>query len=102
MNWDLIVLIVLIALIIFFFKSFPSFVYGVASIDIFLRILDFVRLNLDIPEISKLIAEYLPRNVPHVINKYTNGVLCDVIMWGYVGIFTVFLFYTVRILWKKK
>lgn len=102
MNWDLVILIILIALVIFFFKDFSAFVYGIATIDIFLRILDFVRLNINVPEISKLIAEYLPRSIPHVIAKYTSDVLYDVVMWGYVLVFTVFLFYTARILWKKK
>lgn len=102
MNWDLIILIVLVALVVCFFKKFSSFVYGIASIDIFLRILDYVRINLGVPEISKLIADYFPRSIPNVIYKYTNGVLSDVIMWCYVGVFTIFLFYTVKILWKKR
>lgn len=102
MYWDLIVLGILIVAVIFFFRDFDSFVYLIASIDILLRILDYIKLHLGVPEISSLIGRYLPSSVPSLIHKYTTGMVADILMWCYVVLFVIFLFYTLRILWKKR
>lgn len=102
MYFDLIVLVIIILGIIFFCRKFRNFVYLIAVVDIFLRILTFIKNNLGIPEISSIIAKYLPENLPALINKYTNGVLAELIIWAYVIIMIFFLCYTVKILWKRK
>ena len=50
MYIDVIVLLVLLGVVIFLFRKFSSFVYAVAIIDIFLRILTFIRDN-SVPEL---------------------------------------------------
>ena len=45
MYIDLIILILLILLVVMFFKRFSSFVFAMAIIDIFLRILSFIKNN---------------------------------------------------------
>lgn len=99
---DLVILLVLLAIVIFFFKRFSSFVYFIAIVDIFLRILTFVKNNCNVPELYALINKYIPESIPAIIDKYTNGIVCTVILWIYVIIFCIFLFYTTRIFFKKK
>lgn len=99
---DLAILIVLMAVVIFFFKRFDSFVYFVAIVDIFLRILTFIKIHVSVPELQALIGRYFPESVPAIINKYTNGIVNTVIIWVYAIIFMIFLFYTARIFFKKK
>lgn len=102
MSFDVVLLIVLIVAGVCFFRRLDSSVYFIASLDIFFRILTFVKNNLGVAEISNFISKYFPESIPGVINKYTDGIISTVLMWIYVGMFAVFLFYTVRILWKKR
>lgn len=102
MNFDVVLLIILIVAGICFFRRLDSCVYFVASLDIFFRILTFIKDNLGVAEISSFIGKYFPESIPGIIYKYTDGILSTVLMWIYVGLFALFLFYTVRILWKKR
>ena len=102
MDFDVFLLVILIVAGICFFRVFESSVYFIASLDIFFRILTFVKNNLGVEEISNFISKYFPESIPSVINKYTDGILSDILMWIYALMFAVFLFYTVKILWKKR
>lgn len=102
MGFDVFLLVILIVAGICFFRRLDSSVYFIASLDIFFRILTFIRDNLGVPEFSNFIREYFPESIPGIIYKYTDGILSTALMWIYVLMFVVFLFYTVRILWKKR
>ena len=102
MEFDVVLLIILIVAGICYFRKLDSSVYFIASVDIFFRILTFIKDHLGIEDISEFIGKYIPESIPGVINKYTEGVVTDILMWVYVGMFAVFLFYTVKILWKKR
>lgn len=102
MNFDVVLLIILIVAGVCFFRNLNSSVYFIASLDIFFRILTFIKDNLGVSEISSFISKYFPESIPGIIYKYTNGIISTVLMWIYVLMFAVFLFYTVRILWKKR
>ena len=99
---DLAIFLILMAVVIFFFKRFSSFIYFVAIVDIFLRILTFIKLNVNVPELYALINKYIPENVPAIIDRYTNGIVYTVLLWIYVIIFCIFLFYVTRTFFKKK
>lgn len=102
MSFDVVLLIVLIVAGVCFFRELDSSVYFIASLDIFFRILTFIKNNLGVFELSTFISKYFPESIPGIIGKYTDGILSTVLMWIYVAMFAVFLFYTVRILWKKR
>ena len=102
MEVDVVLLIVLIVAGVCFFRKLDSSVYYIASLDIFFRILTFIKNNLGSKEVSTFISKYFPESIPGVIDKYTDGVLCTILMWIYVAMFALFLFYTVKILWKKR
>lgn len=102
MSIDVIILIVLIVAGICFFRSLDGSVYLICTLDIFFRILTFIKTNLNVPEISSFISKYFPESIPAIINKYTDGVLSDILIWVYVVIFIIFLFYTIKVLWKKR
>jgi len=99
---DLIIVLVIITVVILGFRKFSNFVYCIAIIDIFLRILEFIKFNLPIPEIKIFIAQYFPSSIPSLINKYSSGVLNTAIMWCYVIIFIIFEYYTIRAFFRKK
>lgn len=104
MYIDLIVLIVLIAIVIMFFKRFSSFVFFMAIVDIFLRILTFVKNNIGLPDVAALIGKYLPESIFDIINKYTGTIpLLNIILkWAFVLIMVIFLSYIIKIFIHKK
>ena len=104
MYIDLIVLIVLLILVLMFFKRFSSFVFFMAIVDIFLRILAFIRCNIGLRDVSSLIGKYLPSNMFEIIDKYTSNwdTVNIILKWVFVGIMGIFLFYITKIFLKKK
>ena len=104
MYIDLIVLLVLLILVVMFFKRFSSFVFFVAIVDIFLRILAFIRNNIGMRDVANLIGKYLPGSVFEIINKYTGSwdTINLILKWAFVVIMGIFLFYITKIFLKKK
>lgn len=100
---EIVIMMAIIGAIVFFFKrTFSGFVYTVAMVDIFLRILAFVKAQLFGGDFLIFLNKWFPVSVPAMINKYTDGILYTILLWIYVGIMVIFLFYTIRIFLKKK
>lgn len=102
MSIDIVLLIILIVAGVCFFRSLEGSVYLICILDIFFRILNFIKVNLNVSEISTFISKYFPESIPSIIYKYTDGVLSDILVWVYVVVFIIFLVYTVKVLWKKR
>ena len=102
MYIDLVVLIILILVVVMFFKRFTSFVFFMAIIDIFLRIMTFIKNNIGVNDISYIIGKYLPESIIGIIHKYTNGIVSTVLDWCFVIIMIIFLSYIIKIFLKKK
>lgn len=104
MYIDVIVLAILIILVVMFFKRFSSFVFFMAIVDLFLRIMSFIRDNCGLPDLSSLLRKYLPSNVFEIIDKYlVRGTLPNVILkWCFVILMMIFLGYIVKIFIHKK
>lgn len=102
MYIDLIVLIVLILLVIMFFKRFSSFVFSIAIIDMFLRIVTFIKYNIGLPDVSAVIGKYIPENIIAIIHKYSSGLIATILDWVYVVIMIIFLSYVIKIFASKK
>ena len=102
MYYDLIILLIIVLGIIFFCRKFKNFVYLIAVVDIFLRIITFIKNNIGLIDVKNILDKYLPDNLPSLVYRYTNGIVSDIIMWIYLFIFICFLCYTVKILWRRK
>ena len=102
MYIDLIVLIILILVVVMFFKRFSSFVFLIAIVDIFLRILTFIKYNIGLADVSALISKYIPENVISIINKYSSGIINTILQWTFVLIMIIFLTYIIKIFLRKK
>lgn len=99
---DLVILVVLIGVVIFFFKQFSSFVYFMVIVDIFLRLLHTIAINLGIAELTSFVGKYIPTSIPAIIDAYSSGIFNTLLIWGYIILYAIFEFYTIRIFFKKK
>ena len=102
MYIDLVVLVVLILIVIMYFRRFSSFVYFVAIVDIFLRILTFIKNNIGLPDLAAVIDKYLPESVLAIVGNYTDGIIYTIIAWAFIVIMSIFLFYNTKYFIKKK
>ena len=100
---EALVIVIIIFLAIFFVKrTFSGAVYAFAIVDIFLRLMSFIKVNINEPDISHVIDKYLPNNIQAIMDKYTDGVLYQILLWLYFAIMCVFLFYIIRAFVRKK
>lgn len=104
MYIDLIILALVILVVVMFFKRFSSFVFLMAIIEIFLRILAFIKYNIGLKDVSALIGKYFPESILNIIDKYTGnwGIFNDIFRWCFVIIMMIFLSYIVKIFLNKK
>ncbi len=102
MYIDLIIIIVLLLLVLFVFRRFSSFVYSMAIIDIFLRLLNYICTHLPFEAVKTYVENYFPKDIGAIIGKYTSGIFCDVLMWGYVIVYLIFLGYITAYFVNKK
>lgn len=104
MYIDLCVFLIALIVVVMFFKRFSSFVFFMAIVDIFLRILAFIKNNIGLQDVAHVIGKYLPESVFEIINKYTSNIswLNIILKWCFVGIMTIFLSYIIKIFLKKK
>lgn len=100
---EVVILMAIIGAIVFFFKrTFSGFIYSVAVVDIFLRLLAYLKIHLFTGEVASFFINYFPNSIPAIITKYTSSTLENVLIWIYVGIMIIFEFYVMRTFFHKK
>lgn len=99
---ELVILAVLLIIVFSVFKKFHSVIYFIVIVDIFLRIATFVKQNITIPEVYTFLNKYIPLSIPNMIDKYLSGILNEILIWAYVGIFIIFEHYIIKTFLKKK
>ena len=101
---NLIVFIIILAIVVFIFRRFSSFVYAICALDILYRLLHFIADNIHIGEITSLINKYIPESVVSMVSKFTgaSGLLYLIILWFMFIMYSILLFYIIRILVKRK
>ena len=101
---DLVILVVFLLIVAFYFRSFESFVYFMAIVDILLRILSFIasQFGTYIPDIAEFITSNIPANIPSIINAYSTDIFNTLLMLGYLIVFILFEFYMIKYFFKKR
>ncbi|MBE6139844.1 MAG: hypothetical protein E7174_05065 [Firmicutes bacterium] len=102
MYLDAIIVVALIIVAFCWFRRFSKFVYAFAIIDIFLRLLNYIANNIGIKGFAKWVNGIFPNSIPAIINNYTNGIVCTVLEWIYIGLMVFFLFYVIRAFIRKR
>ncbi len=102
MYIDAIIIIALVLIALCWFRSFSKFIYAFAIIDLFLRLIDFIANNIGIKGFAYWVNSTFPNSIKAIIEAYTRGLLCTVLVWIYIAFMVVFLFYTCRVFIRKK
>lgn len=102
MYIDLIIIVVLLLIVVLCFRRFSSFVYSFAIIDIFLRIVNFIKNNVPIDELRSALGKYFPGSIEHIVYNYSSGIIETVLMWAYTILYIIFLGYVIKTFMNKK
>ena len=98
MYIDLAVIIIALLLVVFLFRKLSSFVYAYAIIEIFLELINFLVIKLELNDVGRI----FPSSLTAVYEKYTEGILFDILLWFHFGVFVCFLVYIVSYFIKKR
>lgn len=74
--------------------------YGIAALDIFLRIAYFIASQFKGGSIDAFLTRF-PNSLLAVADKYTGGIVYLILAWAFVILMIYFLFMTLSIFFKK-
>lgn len=74
--------------------------YGIAGLDLFLRIVAFLSTIKGIPGLTTFLAKW-PNDLLSVADKYTDGLVYLLIGWAFIILMIYFLFLTLSTFFKK-
>lgn len=97
-----IILLIVIVIICWacFKRKMSTAAYGIAALDLFLRIISFISSNLKNSTISPFLSKF-PNNLLWVADKYTDGTVYIIISWAFILLMIYFLFLTIVSFIKK-
>ena len=102
MYLDAFIVIALVIFAICWFRKLSKSVYAFAIIDLFLRLLNYIANHIGIKGFDSWVNRTFPASIPAIINKYSSGILCTILIWVYIVVMVIFLFYVVRTFIRKK
>lgn len=101
MTVQLIIFLLALLAVIFFYKNFNSCVYFVVIVDIFLRIVTYLKLNI-LKDGAFDFLGFIPADVPSIINSFDLGIFNEILIAVYIIIYIVFEVLIIRQFVKRK
>ncbi len=101
MNVALVIFLIAMILVIVFYKDYRAFIYFVVCVDIFLRLVTYLKTNI-IKDTALSFFNAIPADVPAIINSFDLGVVNEIIIFIYVVIYIIFEIFIIRNFVKKK
>jgi len=101
MTIQLVIFLIALIAVIFFFKNFNACVYFVVIVDIFLRIVAYLKLHYLKSDAFSFFG-YVPSDVPAIINSFNMGMFNEILMLVYVIVYIIFEVLMIRFFVKRK
>ncbi|MBQ9011545.1 MAG: hypothetical protein IJ093_02730 [Bacilli bacterium] len=101
MTIQLVILILALVAVIYVFKNFNACVYFVVMVDIFLRIITYLKANYLRADAFSFF-DVIPSNVLSIINSYDLGIFNEVLVILYIIIYIVFEVLLIRLFIRRK
>lgn len=100
---DAIIVILIILIIVLLFKrTFSSAIYAIVIVDIFLRLVDFLRSYVKFA--GELVGFFnsIPSSLNAVIANNTNGIIETILLWAIFVVYLIFEYYIFANFLKKR
>lgn len=102
MYLDLVVVLIVAVIGLIRFKKGSSYIYLFCTTDMIFRVLSFFNSHIVLKDFNKYVSKYIPSSIYDVIIRYTSDIVETVLIWGYVLIYLAFIYFTIKILMKKR
>lgn len=99
---DLIIFLILIVIVIMVYKDVKFLVYLLGTLELFFRLIHHIGDKLKINDINAFINRYIPSSLFSMFEKYTTGIVYEIISWSLIFAFCAFLYYLVKYIIVKK
>lgn len=99
---SVVIILVVLILALVLKRTFSSFIYSLAIVDIFLRILHFIKLNVINAELGSILSRYFPTSLFNLVDSYTSGIFHLILTWFLVIAYIIFEYYIVCTFFRKK
>lgn len=97
---SIIIIFIILLIVALWLKKPSNVIIAFGLIDIFLRILNYIGEHT-IKEVNNIINKIFPNSIPSIIEANSKGILCDILMWGYILLMILFTYYVARLLLKR-
>lgn len=100
---DAFIILILVIMIICwacYRRKLSTAAYGIAGLDLFLRIVYFISIHIGKNDIQRVLAKF-PNSILAVADHYTNGIVYLCLAWAFVILMIYFLVLTVMSFIKK-
>ncbi len=101
MTIQLIIFLVALCAVIFFFKNFNASIYFIVIVDIFLRIVTYLKLNYLRNDAFSFLGLF-PDDIPAIIDSFELGVFNEILMFIYLLVYIIFEILIIRYFVKRK
>lgn len=99
---DLMILLIFVVVIVIIFKDTKSLIYFIGTADVFMKLVHFIKVQVNVPEFTALINNYIPTSIMGIINNYSEGFFNTILAWFYIIIMCWFLGYLIKYIIKRK
>ncbi len=97
---DLMIFLIFVVVIVIVFKDTKSLIYFVGIADIFMRLVHFIKDQVNVEEFSALINRYIPTSIMGIVGNYAEGIFYTILAWFYIVVISWFLGYLIKYLIK--
>lgn len=99
---DFIIFIILLVVVIAIYRDLKFVVYYLGILEIFFNLSHYIGNNLSFINLNSFVDSYIPTSILSMIDKYSSGIINDIISWSLVICFAIFLYYLIKYFFKKK
>ncbi|MBR1376853.1 MAG: hypothetical protein IJ565_03465 [Bacilli bacterium] len=98
----IIIILIILILVLLFKRTFSSAIYAIVIVDIFLRLIDFLRGYIRITGEIGNFFNMIPASLNAVISHTTSGVFETILLWAIFIVYIIFEYYIISTFIKKR
>lgn len=88
-----IIILIILILVLLFKRTFSSAIYAIVIVDIFLRLIDFLRNYVRFTGEVGNFLNHIPSSLNAVIAHSTSGVIETILLWAIFVVYVIFEYY---------
>lgn len=97
----IIIILIILILILLFKRTFSSVIYSIVIVDVFLRLVDFLKTGITFEGQLGTFFNSIPASLSAVITHTTGGIISTLLLWVLFIVYVLFEYYIIDTFLKK-